>query len=271
MKNFAVLSFLCISINLCGSQPLYGYPLDGEPYSRISRLEGYYRALQTPSGRDNLSEGALLSLDQAAPSCLNCPEHIPQVDPSLQRELLDILGRYKRDISISLLDITRPESLRYAEHNAVNQFLPGSVGKVLVALAIFNELSLRYPNNLEKRRQLLRSRLLSADEIINSDSHEVPFWLPEKREVLLRPLVLGDTANLWTYLDWMLSASSNAAASMLMKEAVLFRHFQSRYPPTASQEAKFFAAGNKSKLASLLSSSMSASVTAAGLNAQNTA
>ena len=53
---------------------------------------------------------------------------------------------------------------------------------------------------------------------------------PGDPAIQYRRLQIGDRANLWTYLDWMLSASSNAAASMVIRELMLLVHFGKNYP-----------------------------------------
>ncbi len=50
----------------------------------------------------------------------------------------------------------------------------------------------------------------------------------------------GDTGSAWEFLDWMLSVSSNAAASMVMRDAMLLRHFGPDYPVTEEQVQQFF-------------------------------
>ena len=55
-----------------------------------------------------------------------------------------------------------------------------------------------------------------------------------------RPLQIGDQGSLWEYLDWTLSISSNAAASMVMKNAMLLRHFQKNYPVSDDESNRFF-------------------------------
>jgi hypothetical protein len=66
-----------------------------------------------------------------------------------------------------------------------------------------------------------------------------------------RPIRDGDAASLWEYLDWMLSASSNAAAGMLMREAMLIRQYGSAYPPTDEETRRFFAETPKKELTEL--------------------
>jgi len=45
---------------------------------------------------------------------------------------------------------------------------------------------------------------------------------------------------LWEYLDWMLSVSSNSAAAMIMRDAMLLRHFGQEYPVSEEQIRAFF-------------------------------
>jgi hypothetical protein len=47
--------------------------------------------------------------------------------------------------------------------------------------------------------------------------------------------------SLYEWLDHMLSASANAAASVVWKEAMLMRAFGQAYPPSREQEAAYFA------------------------------
>jgi hypothetical protein len=63
---------------------------------------------------------------------------------------------------------------------------------------------------------------------------------------------MGDQASLWTYLDWMLSASSNAAASMVIRELMLLVHFGQAYPVSAGQAEQFFKSTPRKELSALL-------------------
>ncbi|MCI0494175.1 hypothetical protein L0Z72_04140, partial [candidate division KSB1 bacterium] len=53
------------------------------------------------------------------------------------------------------------------------------------------------------------------------------------------------------WVDHTLSASSNAAASIVWKEALLMRAFGKNYPPTPEQEQEFFDKTSKSELTNL--------------------
>ncbi len=62
---------------------------------------------------------------------------------------------------------------------------------------------------------------------------------------------MGDRATLWEYLDWMLSPSSNSAAAMLMREAMLMRQFGRDYPPPEAEIQRFFDETPKKELTAL--------------------
>jgi hypothetical protein len=117
---------------------------------------------------------------------------------------------------------------------------PGSVGKLLVATALFQSLADVYPDDIERRLQVLRETQISADGFIKSDHHKVILSNPTSGKSEYRPLKEGDQGSLWEFLDWMLSASSNAAASMVMQQAMLLKEFGLAYPPSEAQKTAFF-------------------------------
>jgi hypothetical protein len=61
----------------------------------------------------------------------------------------------------------------------------------------------------------------------------------------------GDTGSLWEWLDWMLSVSSNSAASMVMREAMLMRQFGERYPLSGEEIQQFFKETPRTELTAL--------------------
>jgi hypothetical protein len=68
----------------------------------------------------------------------------------------------------------------------------------------------------------------------------VPFFHLEDKTVGFRPIEKGDAFSLYEWVDHMLSASSNAAASTVWKEVMLMRAFGREYPPTRVEEDAFF-------------------------------
>ncbi|MEM6531383.1 MAG: hypothetical protein AAF654_02100 [Myxococcota bacterium] len=151
-------------------------------------------------------------------------------DPELQDALEKILKRSRfRRYNIAVLDITDPNEPRLAAVNGTRGQTPGSVAKVLVAGALFNELAKRFPNDVAARERLLREHSVSADDWAMPNHHEVPVVKGERTSI--RKVYKGDTFTLWEWIDHALSPSSNASASMVWREATLMRLMGEEYPP----------------------------------------
>jgi len=217
------------------------FPLDGTKETGIARLEADRLAQQGAVAGKRLPAGALLDMDRVVLRLQGALQQgLPGPDPGFSQQLVNMLGADAAHYSISVLDVTDPQRPRYAQHQADVMRNPGSVGKLLVALALFQALADIYPDDLAAREHILRNSMIVADEFIGSDHHKVPFWLPQQQRLLKRRLAEGDVANLWTYLDWMMSASSNAAASMVFKHVLLLRHFGAAYPVSRGAALDYF-------------------------------
>ncbi len=234
-----------------GPGPALAYPLDLSDPTGIARLEAY-RLGQKGREREGgslLPQGALLPSSEVRLALQGQPEFaIPPPDPELGAQLRRVLGADAPYYSLALLDFTDPARPRYAGVNPDQGQIPGSVGKILVALALFQALADLYPDDVEARRRVLRETQITADGFIRTDDHDVPFWKPGDPRVEKRPIREGDAANLWTWLDWMISSSSNAAGSEVMAQIVLLRRFGHDYPVPAAQGAAFFAKTPKPEL-----------------------
>ncbi len=208
------------------------YPIDGYLETGISRLE-YYRLSDTGEvNGKTLHEGAKRTTDEIRPRLINVEGHsaLPKADKSVSARLAPLIPDQPGRYSIALLDLSDPDAPVYAEHNSGYQSNVGSVGKILVAVALFSKLQEIYPDDIEKRRQILLDTIVTADEFVIKDHHKVRFWDVENRKLEHRALKVGDKGNLYEYLDWALSPSSNAAAAMLQRELVLLSHFGKDYP-----------------------------------------
>ncbi|MDQ6970498.1 MAG: hypothetical protein Q9M16_08315 [Mariprofundus sp.] len=252
IKRISMLALLLIL-----PSALMAFPLDAAKETGIARLEGYRLAQQGEVPGNRLVAGALLDMDRLVlrlQGQRGGQQDLPPPDPELSQQLVQLLGDDAANYSISVLDFTDPTQLRYAQHQADVIRNPGSVGKLLVALSLFQTLADIYPDDIGAREYVLRNSMIVADAFMGSDHHKVPFWLAEKKRLLKRRLVEGDAANFWTYLDWMMSASSNAAASMVFKHVMLLRHFGLRYPVSRAEENDYFNNTAKKQLSqSLLS------------------
>jgi hypothetical protein len=236
---------------LLAAPPAPAYPLDAAEATGITRLEAYRlgQKARERAGGEFLPKGALLPSRAVRLSLADRPDfELPPPDPELGSQLRRVLGADAPRYSLALLDVSDPAQPRYAGVNPDQAQNPGSVGKIMVALALFQALADVYPDDLDARRRVLREAQISADGFIRHDEHEVPFWKPGDLHVESRPIREGDTANLWTWLDWMLSSSSNAAGSENMAQLVLLRRFERDYPVPAAEAAAFFAKTPKPEL-----------------------
>ena len=267
LKNPFVFSLLiaCLAISL--TDTVIAYPLDGTEYTGIQRLEGM-RLGQTGKVRSRkLQAGALLNLNQVRPRLFNDKGiQIPPVDKKFSAEVKKLLR--SPSYGIAILDLSDLKNPVYAEHNADRQFNPGSVGKLAVAMGVFKALKEIHPRDIKARENLLRRSLVTADGFIIKASHAVPLWQPNQKRVTKRKLKIGDTASLWTYMDWMMSASSNSAASMVIKQLMLLEAFTQSYPGYASQRSAYFN-GPRRGLTDMLRYSLNSGVRASGLSTES--
>ncbi len=242
------------------------YPLDGEAYTGITRLEGY-RLAQDGRVRGRVQPpGGQLALNQVDLRLAGAILALPPPDPEFSRQVADLLGAEADRYAVAVLDLSDPARPVYAEHRADARFNPGSVGKLVVATALFQLLADLYPNDLAARERVLRETQVVADNFIVYDSHVVPFW--NGGHLSHRTLRQGDAASLWTFLDWMLSASSNAAASMVMRETLLLAGLGRDYPVEGSQIDAFFRSNSKAALSALLGRALQGGIARNGLDPQ---
>jgi len=243
------------------------YPLDGYAYTGIARLEAYRLAMEGKVRAPRQPAGALLPSNEVDLRLRGKADfEIPASDAEFAARVEQLLGEETERYHMAVLDLTDPARPLYAEHLADLPANPGSVGKIIVALGLFQALADAYPDDLEARLKVLRNTVVTADEFIESDPHVVPFWEPGNPRVQYRKIQIGDQASLWTYLDWMLSASSNAAASMVIRELMLLVHFGRNYPVGEARSAEFFKATPRKELSALLARALNDPVTRNGLD-----
>ncbi len=258
----ALLLIVAGSVDRAGA-----YPLDGYAETGIGRLEaqrliqiGELPGKKRPSGE--LLPLAMVDLRMLAHRDME----FPPSDAKLTARLAKLLGPSADRYGIALLDLSDLDNPRYAEWNGHQRQNPGSVGKLMVALAIFQALADIYPDDVAARKRILRTAMITADIFSVSDHHTVPFWNPQTRSVSKRPIKPGDTASLWTYLDWMMSPSSNSAAAMLQRTLVSLAHFGRRYPVSAEEEQKFFEGTPKTELSEIFLQAIQDPITRNGLD-----
>jgi hypothetical protein len=194
---------------------------------------------------------------------------LPTPDAALTEKLKKLIGPHYERYGVALLDLSDISNPRYAEWQGGQQQNPGSVGKLLVALGIFQALADIYPDEISKRQKILRETMIVADDFSLKDHHTVRFVDPETLSLRRSPIHKGDTASLWSYLDWMVSPSSNSAASMLMKHLILMVHYGKDYPPSEDESARFFKETPKKRLSEIFEKAIQGPITRNGLDLRN--
>ena len=128
----------------------------------------------------------------------------------------------------------------------------GSVGKLVVALALFQALADPYPDDLGGARARAEEhdgdgrRLLAV-----RPPHGAHSSTPRRAPSCGAPCASATGASLYEWLDWMLSPSSNSAAGMVMREAMLLRQFGKAYPLAEAEIQRFFGETPKAELTAL--------------------
>jgi hypothetical protein len=244
------------------------YPIDGYPYTGIRRLEYYRLAREGEIPGPRYPKGQYLGMEQVQPRWKQSDGRtLPPVDEDFSRKLSALLDAGARhNYGIAVLDLSDPAAPRYGTHQGDMQANVGSVGKILVALAAFHQLAQIYPRDIAARERVLRESRVVADAFSQYDHHSIVLFDVEKRRKLSRSMRIGDTGNLWEYLDWMMSASSNSAAAMVQKELIALAHFRQRYPVSEQEKAAFFRNTPRAELGRIFHAVHTDAVVAAGLD-----
>lgn len=243
----------------------WAYPIDGYEHSHIRRLEAA-RMAQTGEVRGRkLPLGAQLPMSAVLPSAQGVTE-LPGTDRALTASLRAALGDEASLYSVALLDLSDPQAPRYAGHNDQQVANIGSVGKLLVLYGLFDQLARWYPDDTAARERILRDTLVTVDDWIVHEHHEVPMFDPGTAQVVVRRLRVGDTGNLWEFLDWMMSASANGAASMVVQQMILLEHFGHDYPAAPAETSAFLKAASPRELGPLWRSAMERPLIDAGFD-----
>ena len=262
ITRLALLLFLTGTPVLTGAYPIDGYPETGIRRVEGERLinEGVIKGRQQPVGaRLTTAEVDLRLLDHK-------DMELPAPDPAFSRQIVKLLGGNAGRYGLAVLDTSDPDNPRYAEHRGDYRQNVGSVGKVLVALGLFQALADTWPDDLEKRTRILKETRVTADEFSRGDHHKIRVFDVEAQKLHRRIMKDGDQGSLWEYLDWMLSASANSAAAMTMREAMLLRQYGKDYPPPEEEIQRFFSETPKQELTALFQQTFFEPVTRNGLD-----
>ena len=222
-------------------QTAFSYPINGVEKTNIRRLVRLERMDSAKLVR-TLRYGARYSLPYVRLNLMDNPidSNLLESDPALEEELEGLIPNRGRAYSLAIMDITPGREPRYVERNADYTYQPGSVGKLAVITALMCELENVYVDDVEKRWDLLRNRVVKGGPFAVYDHHTIPEYDPET-ERYSRPRVNTEHEfSLYEWADHMLSVSNNGAASVVWREAILMRVFGPKYPELTREEAEAY-------------------------------
>jgi hypothetical protein len=265
LRRLVLLPGLCTAALVASSAG--GYPLDGDEESGIRRLVGYANAQQAPTG-EKLKAGALLGHAdvELALAGYDGPDFDARPEDAQLKAALEALFR-ERDPSyaLAIVDFSDPENIRWAGLRPDTQQNVGSVGKVLCMIGLFDALARAFPDPADRARVLATTVARGGDWVLG-DEHSVPRFDAATGKNSFSRLRAEDEFRLSEWLDHAISASANGAGSVVWREAMLLRHFGSRYPVPRSEAEAFFRDTPKRELTALALATLSEPLAAAGID-----
>ncbi|WP_040253940.1 serine hydrolase [Psychroserpens mesophilus] len=230
------------------------YPIDGYEHTGIKRLKRL-ELIKSGALKDatKLPEGAMKSYMDIELNLTSrsgdSASSLLTVDATFQKDINALFRGLDRSYSLAVLDISDDTDLKYAQRNETAGYQPGSVGKIAVLLGLFDQLAKLYPDDFEKRLDLLRTKSVKAGVWGLTDEHTIPIYNMETQKLVKRQVIASDVFTLFEWADHMLSVSNNGAASILWREVLLMQIFGDKYPELTQEEADaFFKTSNKKEL-----------------------
>ena len=222
---------IVLGILIIASLGFIKYPIDGYDSTGIARLY-QLRKFQLDSVRyTRIPAGAYKKLADIKLNLTNRAQDSVQdlltSNSDFERKLKSIIpsGAY----SMSVMDMSNPDKLRYAEHRENVGYQPGSVGKIAVLLAVFDQLQKLWPDSWADRAGYLKNIKVTSRYWGTGDHHTIPIYDIEKDKLTKRQVVASDEFSLYEWLDHMVSVSNNGAASVMYREAMLMAAFGQEY------------------------------------------
>lgn len=195
MKHYLKIAVVAIlSWTFVGMNP---YPIDGYSRTGIKRLLRFERIKSGVIKENlNLPSGALKSYNEIALSLTSKKkDSMAQFlikDENFNKEINDLFYGLDKSYSLSVIDISDVNNIRYAARNESAGYQPGSVGKLAVLTGLFTQLAKIYPDSFEKRIELLRTKSVKAGQWGMTDEHTVPIFNIETNKLVKRTVIPSD-------------------------------------------------------------------------------
>ena len=229
MKKFL---YVVVAVGIMVSFGFAGfYPIDGYEATGIKRLY-QIRKMQLdsvkytriPFGAYKKMEDIQLNLTSRKSDSI---DDLLVEDPEFAKEVNRLLPG--AGYSAAIMDMSKPDNLRYAAYRENVGYQPGSVGKIAVLLAVMNEMSKLCPDSWSDRTMYLKDIKVTSRYWGTGDHHTIPIYDIEKDKLVKRTVVASDEFSLYEWLDHMVSVSNNGAASVMYREAMLMSAFGQEY------------------------------------------
>ncbi|WP_111706521.1 serine hydrolase [Lutibacter citreus] len=218
------------------------YPIDGYSRTGIKRL---LRLERIKSGEIketlNLPAGAMkgyndIKLNLISKKKDSTAQFLVKND-QFNKEINGLFYGLDKSYSLSVIDISDLNNIRYAARNETAGYQPGSVGKIAVLNGLFTQLAKIYPESFEKRIELLKTKSVKAGLWGLTDEHTVPIFNIETNKLVKRQVIESDVFTLFEWADHMMSVSNNGAASIVWREVLLMAAFGKDYPALTQEGA----------------------------------
>ena len=238
--KISIIAFICWSF--VGINP---YPIDGYSRTGIKRL---LRLERIKSGEiqdaNTLPSGAMKSYNDIKLNLISKKKDSTAQflikDENFNKEINGLFYGLDKSYSLSVLDISDVNNIRYAARNETAGYQPGSVGKIAVLNGLFYQLAKIYPNSFEKRIELLKNKSVKSGLWGLTDEHTVPIFNIETNKLVKRQVIASDVFTLFEWADHMMSVSNNGAASILWREVLLMAAFGKDYPALTQEGADLY-------------------------------
>ena len=236
-----ILALLVVVFSASAFTTYTYYPIDSYERTGIKRLKRL-ELIKSGEIKDAtaLPVGALKSFSEIQLNLLSRKSDsvmgLMQVNEDFQKEISALFRGLDKSYSLTVLDISDPGNVRYAERNETAGYQPGSVGKLAVLNGLFTQLAKIYPDSFEKRTELLKNKSVKAGVWGLTDEHTIPIYNIEKNTLVKRQVIASDVFTLYEWADHMLSVSNNGAASIVWREVLLMAAFGDKYPDLTQEE-----------------------------------
>jgi hypothetical protein len=243
MKKIILL--VCVFVVSSAFTVVTLYPIDGYTRTGIKRLKRL-ELIKSGEIKDatTLPQGAMKSYMDIELNLISKSGDSVGLflvkDEAFQNQISSLFRGLDKSYSLTVLDMSDIDNIRYASRNETAGYQPGSVGKIAVLIGLFDQLSKIYPDDFHKRIELLKNKSVRAGVWGLTDEHTIPIYNLETQKLVKRQVIASDVFTLFEWTDHMLSVSNNGAASIVWREVLLMQAFGDKYPDLTEEEAEIY-------------------------------